>query len=114
MSRSLKKNPFVEPKLLKKMSKIRPGEGKPIKTWSRDSTIIPEMVGFSFDVHNGRTFTTVKIIEEMVGHKLGEFALTRKFIRHGGRMAKEQEAAAAEAERAKAQAAAAKSGEGKK
>ncbi|MCL5436180.1 MAG: 30S ribosomal protein S19 [Patescibacteria group bacterium] len=114
MSRSLKKNPFIEPKLLKKMSKVRPGEGKPIKTWSRDSTVSPEMVGFSFDVHNGRTFTTVKIVEEMVGHKLGEFAATRKFLRHGGRMAKEQEAAAAEAEKAKAQAATAKPEEGKK
>lgn len=114
MSRSLKKGPFIDPKLLKKMSKVRPGEGKPIKTWSRDSTVSPEMVGFSFDVHNGRTFTTVKIVEEMVGHKLGEFALTRKFIRHGGRMAKEQEAAAAEAEKAKAQAAVAKPEEAKK
>ena len=104
MSRSLKKGPFVDPKLLAKMSKVRPGEGTPIKTWSRDSTITPEMLGFAFDVHNGRIFVTVKIVEEMVGHKLGEFALTRKFVRHGGRMAKEQEVAAQEAEKAKAQA----------
>lgn len=104
MSRSLKKGAFVDPKLLKKMSKVRPGEGKPIKTWSRDSTIIPEMVGFSFDVHNGRIFITVKVVEEMVGHKLGEFSITRKFFRHGGRMAKEQAAAADAAEKAKIEA----------
>lgn len=105
MSRSLKKGPFIDPKLLQKMSKVRAGEGKPIKTWSRDSTIAPEMVGFAFDVHNGRTFTTVKVIEEMVGHKLGEFAPTRKFFRHGGRIAKAQEAADTEADKARTQAA---------
>ena len=100
MSRSLKKGPFVDKKLLKKMEKVKPG-GKAIKTWARASTITPEMVGFSFDVHNGKIFITVKIIEEMVGHKLGEFSHTRKFVRHGGRMAKEQEQAAQEAERQK-------------
>jgi small subunit ribosomal protein S19 len=105
MSRSLKKGPFTDPKLLKKMADLKPGESKPIRTWSRDSTIIPSMVGFSFEVHNGRVFIAVKIVEEMVGHKLGEFSHTRKFIRHGGRMAKEQQIAAQEAEKAKMQAA---------
>lgn len=59
----------------------------PIKTWSRDSTIIPEMVGMVFEIHNGKQFIRVKVVEDMVGHRLGEFALTRKFIRHGGRAA---------------------------
>ncbi|MEK9181289.1 MAG: 30S ribosomal protein S19, partial [Patescibacteria group bacterium] len=100
-----KKGPFVDPKLLKKMSAIKVGEGKAIKTWSRDTTIVPEMIGFTFDVHNGRIFISVKIVEEMVGHKLGEFSATRKFIRHGGRIAKAQAAEAAEAEKTKLQAA---------
>ncbi len=104
MSRSLKKGPFTDSKLLKKVAAKRVGEGAPIRTWSRDSTIVPEMVGHSFDVHNGRIFITVKVVEEMIGHKLGEFAETRRFIRHGGRMAKEQEAAAAASEKAKVEA----------
>jgi small subunit ribosomal protein S19 len=104
MSRSLKKGPFVDPKLLKKVLAGKPGKDK-IKTWSRDSSIAPEMVGFTFLVHNGRTHVSVFVSENMVGHKLGEFAPTRKFTRHGGRMAKEQEMAAAEAEKAKLQAA---------
>src|SRR5258708_4783764 len=100
MSRSSKKPPFVDPNLLKKVLAGRAGKDQ-IKTWSRDSSIAPEMVGFTFLVHNGRTHLPVFVTENMVGHKLGEFALTRKFIRHGGRMAKEQETAAAEAEKAK-------------
>jgi small subunit ribosomal protein S19 len=72
-----------------------------IKTWSRACAIAPEFVGFTFLVHNGRTHVPVFVTENMVGHKLGEFALTRKFIRHGGKMAKEQELAKAEAEKAK-------------
>lgn len=92
MSRSLKKGPFIEPKLLLKVKKLAiSGEKKVIRTWSRDSTIFPEMVGFTFEVHNGRLFIPVLVHEEMVGHKLGEFSPTRKFIRHGGRMAREQE-----------------------
>ena len=113
MSRSLKKGPFIDERLMKKMEKVKPG-GKPIKTWARASTIIPEMVGFSFDVHNGKNFITVKIVEEMVGHKLGEFSHTRKFVRHGGRMAKEQEQAAQEVERQKMAAATADIKEGDK
>lgn len=92
MGRSLKKGPFVEPKLLAKVKRMsQMGEKRPIRTWSRDSTIFPEMVGFTFEVHNGRLFIPVLVREEMVGHKLGEFSPTRKFIRHGGRMAREQE-----------------------
>ena len=91
MSRSLKKGPFVDPKLLKKISKLRQGDKIVIKTWSRDSSITPEMVGFTIGVHNGREHVQVFIVENMVGHKLGEFALTRKFIRHGGKMQKEIE-----------------------
>jgi len=90
MSRSLKKEPFVEPKLLKKVLDCKPGE-KIIKTWSRRSTIVPEMIGHSFGVHNGKDHIPVKVMEEMVGHKLGEFAPTRKFVKHGGRLQKEEE-----------------------
>ena len=91
MSRSSKKGPFVDPKLLKKISTMKAGSGAVIKAWSRASEISPEMVGFTFAVHNGRTFTEVTISEEMVGHRLGEFSLTRKFVRHGGKMQKEIE-----------------------
>jgi len=91
MSRSSKKGPYIDPKLLKKISKLKPDDKAVIKTWSRDSEISPEMVGFTFGVHNGKDFITVKISEEMVGHRLGEFALTRKFIKHGGRMQRELE-----------------------
>lgn len=105
MSRSLKKGPYVHPSLLKHMSRA-PSAGKTvIKTWSRASVITPEMIGRAFGVHNGRTFTEVRVMEDMVGHRLGEFAPTRKFIRHGGKMQKEQEQKAAEAEKEKAAAA---------
>lgn len=88
MTRSIKKGPFIDPKLLKKMEKIEKNSGNIIKTWSRSCTIIPEMVGYTFGVHNGKDFIEVKIVEEMVGHKLGEFSPTTKFIRHGGKMQK--------------------------
>jgi small subunit ribosomal protein S19 len=94
MSRSLKKGPYVDAKLLKKIAKLKSGDKTVIKTWARASTITPEMVGFTFGVHNGKEHIQVFIAEDMVGHKLGEFAPTRKFIRHGGKMQKEQEAAA--------------------
>jgi len=100
MSRSLKKGPYVDPKLLKKISNLRPGDKTIIKTWSRASTITPEMVGFTFGVHNGREHIPVFITEEMVGHRLGEFSPTRKFLRHGGRMQRELEAQQAVAEAA--------------
>lgn len=104
MSRSLKKGPYIDPKLVKKVLAGKAGKDQ-IKTWSRDSSIAPEFVGFTFLVHNGRTHVPVFVTENMVGHKLGEFALTRKFNRHGGKMAKDQELAAAAAEKAKMDAA---------
>lgn len=105
MARSLKKGPFVFYKLLKKINGKKPSETGPIKTWARSSEISPEMVGFTFLVHTGKTFQDVFITEEMVGHRLGEFAPTTKFTRHGGKMQKEQEIKAKEAEIAAAQAA---------
>jgi len=96
MARSLKKGPYIDEKLLEKLKKAKPGEI--IKTWSRDAIITPEMVGFTFGVHNGKEFISVKATEEMVGHKLGEFSPTTKFHRHGGRMQREIEAGAAEKE----------------
>ena len=96
MPRSLKKGPYIYQKLLEKVKKAKPGEV--IKTWARDCTITPEMIGFTFGVHNGREFISVKATEEMVGHKLGEFSPTTKFSRHGGRMQRELEAKVAEKE----------------
>lgn len=96
MSRSLKKGPFTDPKLLEKLGNLRVGDKTVIKTWSRDSVITPHMVGFTIGVHNGKIHVSVLITEDMVGHKLGEFASTRKFTRHGGKMQREIEAKAAE------------------
>jgi small subunit ribosomal protein S19 len=97
MSRSSKKSPYVDPKLLKKVLKSKPGSGAAIKTWARASEISPEMVGYTFAVHNGKDFLEVKVTEDMVGHRLGEFAATRKFLRHGGKIQKEIEKKATEA-----------------
>ena len=101
MARSLKKGPYIEERLLRKLKGVKSGEtGKAaVKTWSRSSTISPEMVGFTFAVHNGKTFVEVKPTEEMVGHKLGEFSPTTKFSRHGGKMQKEIEQGQAEKNR---------------
>ncbi|MDP2650534.1 MAG: 30S ribosomal protein S19 [bacterium] len=88
MSRSSKKGPFVDPKLLKKISVLKPGVKTVIKTWSRASEISPEMVGFTFGVHNGKDFISVSVSEDMVGHRLGEFSPTRKFVKHGGKIQK--------------------------
>ena len=99
MSRSSKKGPFVDPKLLKKIAKVKPGERVVIKTWARASEIAPEMVGHVIAVHNGKTFIEVSIKEEMVGHRLGEFSPTRKFIKHGGKIHKELEIKAKEAQK---------------
>ncbi len=88
MSRSSKKGPFVDPKLLKKISDLKPGVKTVIKTWSRASEISPEMVGFTFGVHNGKDFISVSVSEDMVGHRLGEFSPTRKFVKHGGKIQK--------------------------
>lgn len=91
MSRSLKKGPFVDLKLMIKVQKAKASnDKKAIKTWARSSTITPEMVGISFAVHNGKDHIPVFVVEDMVGHKLGEFSPTRKFRGHGGKMAKEQ------------------------
>ena len=95
MSRSLKKGPYVDERLLKKIHELRVGDQTVIKTWARNSTISPEMVGFHLGIHNGKTHVPVLIVEDMVGHKLGEFSPTRKFTRHGGRMAREEEQLAA-------------------
>ena len=97
MSRSLKKGPFTDPKLIKKVSKLRPGDKTVVKTWSRDSVVTPEMVGFTIGVHNGKQHTPVIVVENMVGHRLGEFAPTRKFVKHGGKLTKDVEAAKAAA-----------------
>lgn len=89
MSRSLKKGPFINAKLQKKVQQAKEeGSKKPIKTWARSSTITPTMVGMTFEVHNGKNFIEVLVDENMVGHKLGEFSPTRKFIKHGGKKAK--------------------------
>lgn len=84
MTRSLKKGPYVDPNVMKKVAAQKP-DAKPIKTWSRACAITPEMVGFTFSVHNGKDFITFKVAENMVGHKLGEFAPTRKFVKHAGK-----------------------------
>ncbi len=97
MARGIWKGPFVHPSLLKKVDKLKSGNRKPIKTWSRNSTIIPEFVGHSFLIHNGKNFIPITISEEMVGHKLGEFSPTRKFIAH---TAADKKAAAEKAESA--------------
>ena len=89
MARSLKKGPFIDDHLLKKVQKANEtGDKKPIKTWSRRSTILPEMIGLTFQVHNGRTFVPVYITENHVGYKLGEFAPTRTFKGHKGSVQK--------------------------
>ena len=83
MGRSLKKGPYVEESLLRKMKRMKKGTKEPIKTWSRRSMVIPDFVGYTFAIHNGKDFQHVFVTEEMVGHKLGEFAPTRKFAHHG-------------------------------
>jgi small subunit ribosomal protein S19 len=89
MARSLKKGPFVEWKLLDKIERMNEsGVNKPIKTWSRRSTVTPDFVGHTFNVHNGKTFIPVFVTENMVGHKLGEFSPTRIFKKHGSHTAK--------------------------
>jgi len=105
MSRSLKKGPYIEERLLRKLVGKKPATAGVIKTWSRRSMISPEMVGFTFGVYNGRQHIEVLVTEDMVGHRLGEFSPTRKFIRHGGKMQKEIEAKAKEAELTAAKAA---------
>jgi len=101
MARSLKKGPYIDPRVMKKLKDLKPGTKTIIKTWSRSCIISPEMVGFTFGVHNGKEHVPVFVNEDMVGHRLGEFAPTTKFGRHGGRMQRELESGAAEKEAAK-------------
>lgn len=105
MSRSLKKGPYVDEKLLEKIEGKRPADTGVIKTWSRRSQVAPEMVGFKFGVYNGKTHIEVLVSEDMVGHRLGEFSPTKKFVRHGGKMQKELEQKKKQGEIAAAQAA---------
>ena len=105
MTRSLSKGPYIDPKLLKKIAGKRPLSTGVIKTWSRRSQISPEMVGFTFGVYNGKIHIEVLVNEDMVGHRLGEFSPTRKFVKHGGKMQKEMEQKKKEAEIASAAAA---------
>jgi len=98
MARSLKKGPYVDPTIAKKVAGKDPASTGVIKTWARSCTITPEMVGFKFGVYNGREFIDVQIVEDMVGHKLGEFSHTRKFVSHGGKIQKELEQAAKQRE----------------
>ena len=86
MSRSLRKGPYVDQNLLEKILKLKKDDKAIVKTWARHSTISPEMVGFTFGVHNGKEFVPVYVSEDMVGHKLGEFSPTTKFSKHGGKM----------------------------
>ena len=105
MSRSTKKGPFVDAKLLKKVQNAKPATAGVINTWARRSQISPEMIGFKFGVHNGKSHVEVLVNEDMVGHRLGEFSPTKKFVRHGGKMQKEMEQKKQESEIAAAQAA---------
>ena len=114
MARSLKKGPYVDANLLKKISGKKPDHTGVIKTWARRSQISPEMVGFTFGVHNGKTHLEIFVSEEMVGHRLGEFSPTRKFTKHGGKMQKEMETKKKESEIIVAQAAKATISEAKK
>lgn len=98
MARSLRKGPYIDERLTKKLAGMKPGDKQVVKTWSRSATITPEMVGFAFGVHNGKQFVQVQVAEDMVGHRLGEFSPTTKFSRHGGRMQKELEEKQAQAE----------------
>jgi len=100
MARSIKKGPYVDEKLIKKVKKLKPGDKIIIKTWARACIITPEMVGFTFGVHNGKEHIPVHVTEDMVGHKLGEFVPTTRFGRHGGKIQRELEQKAVEKEAA--------------
>ncbi|OGM92877.1 30S ribosomal protein S19 [Candidatus Wolfebacteria bacterium RIFOXYB2_FULL_49_7] len=96
MARSAKKGPYVDEKLMKKVTALAHDDKTVIKTWARSSEIAPDMIGRIFGVHNGKDFIQVRVTEEMVGHRLGEFSPTKKFIRHGGKLAKEADRKAAQ------------------
>ncbi len=114
MTRSLKKGPYIEERLLKKIEGKNPRETGVINTWYRRSQISPEMIGFTFGVHNGKAHIEVLVTEDMVGHRLGEFSPTRKFVRHGGKMQKDIDAAKKQAEISAAKAAKASTTDTKK
>ncbi len=114
MTRSAKKGPYVDERVLNKVLGKNPLETGVIKTWSRACVISPEMVGFTFGVHNGKHHIEVLVSEDMVGHRLGEFSPTKTFRRHGGKMQKELEAKAKEAEIAAAKSAKASTADEKK
>ncbi|MCU0679870.1 MAG: 30S ribosomal protein S19 [Planctomycetes bacterium] len=101
MSRSLKKGPYVNERILNKVKALKPGDKTVIKIWDRSAVITPEMVNHTFGIHNGRIHMQVYIVENMIGHRFGEFAPTRKFQGHGGKIAKAQAAAATAAPAAK-------------
>jgi small subunit ribosomal protein S19 len=105
MTRSSSKGPYVDERLLKKIQGKKSSETGVIKTWSRACVISPEMIGFIFGVHNGKTHIEVSVSEDMVGHRLGEFSPTKKFVKHGGKMQKELEQKKKEGEIAAAQSA---------
>lgn len=98
MTRSVKKGPFVDFKLLKKIQGKKPEDVGVVRTWARQSQISPDMIGFTFGVHNGRVHTDVFVTEEMVGHRLGEFASSKRFLQHGGRIQKEADEVKRDAE----------------
>lgn len=104
MTRSTHKGPYVDPRLLKKVEGKKPEVVGVVKTWARASQISPEMVGFTFAVHNGKSHIEIFVSEDMVGHRLGEFVPTRKFTKHGGKMQKELETKQKETEIAAAKA----------
>ncbi len=104
MARSLKKGPYVDENLMRKIEGKKPADTAVIKTWSRRCQVAPEMVGFKFGVYNGKTHIEVLVNEDMVGHRLGEFSPTKKFVRHGGKMQKELEQKKKQGEIAAAQA----------
>ena len=114
MTRSIKKGLNIDEKLLEKIAGKNPLQTPMIKTWKRACQIAPEMVGFTFGVHNGKTHVEVLITEDMVGHRLGEFSPTKKFMKHGGKMQKELEQKKKEAEIAQAKAASTASDSAKK
>ncbi len=91
MARSTKKGPNVDPRLVKKIKDKKPEDKSVIKTWSRSAAITPEMIGHTFGVYNGKEHIEVTVSEDMVGHKLGEFSPTKKFVKHGGRMQRDLE-----------------------
>lgn len=105
MTRSIRKGPYVDYKLIKKIAGKDPQQTPVIKTWARASQISPDMVGFTFGVHNGRKHLNVLVTEDMIGHRLGEFSVSKTFHRHGGKMQKEIDAKKKDSEVAAAKAA---------